>query len=387
MVRKPPPLPVWIFILIRAVLLLALPFEGLRGYGDHVHFFNLAALPGLPYLHYWAEFPPVFPFLSELLYTLSGGVEHVYSYLLIFLLTLADLGSLLLFLRLSRRIDASDDPWRGLLYAALLGGLAYTWWYFDSLAVFLTLLAAQLALSNRKGVWGGLALGLGILTKLFPALLLPALWKFLPRKRAITITIVSLALTLLVYGGLWLASPEFTSASLRSQSAKGSWETAWALLDGNWMTGNFGPESERLDPATALLPRGNPPVINSWLRLAVFAAAGLVLFLRSRLDDPRRALAFAGLTWAVFLLWSPGWSVQWLLYLIPLILLTLPQRLAVLLGAALVFANLLEWPVLLSRGMFSMLPLTILLRTLLLVLLAVVWWQESQPEMVSRPAT
>ena len=87
-------------------------------------------------------------------------------------------------------------------------------------------------------------------------------------------------------------------------------------------------------------------------------------------------IAFVGLTWCIFLLWSPGWSPQWVLYLIPLILLTLDDRNAVLMTIILVLVNLLEWPVLLSRGYQWGLLLTIPLRTLMLILLAWLWYQQ-----------
>ena len=69
------------------------------------------------------------------------------------------------------------------------------------------------------------------------------------------------------WGVLLLASPDYTLASLRSQFAKGSWETVWALLDGNLGTGNFGAKEERYDPAAALEPQGNPPVVPPLLAL------------------------------------------------------------------------------------------------------------------------
>ena len=375
-------LPLLVYLFVRVPLMLALPYDGLRGYGDFIHFFDLASLPGLPYLQYWAEFPPVFPFLSELLLALSGGQEHVYSYLLILLLFAADLGSLLLFARLEARLNDRPSAWRAVIYAAILAGLAYSWWYFDSLAVFFTLLALELSFSRRSPVLAGGALALGILTKLFPVLLLPALWRWLPARRAAWISAAAAALVIAVYGGLWAASPQYTQASLQSQSAKGSWETVWALLDGNLQTGNFGPEIERLDPAAAALPMGNPPIVPPWASLVVFGALGLLLWLRSRLRNPpdlRAVLAFAGLTWVIFLLWSPGWSPQWILYLLPLILLVLPDRLALLLTGAFVLVNLLEWPLMLSRGFFQALPLTIILRALLLALLGLQFWQETRP--------
>ncbi|HMN62178.1 MAG TPA: hypothetical protein PJ988_17540 [Anaerolinea sp.] len=371
-------LPAILFLFVRVSILLALPFDGLRGYGDHLHFFNLAALPGLPYLHFWVEFPPLFPFLLKAVYALSGGVEHAFTYLLVFLLTAADLGSVILFTRLAARLDDSPAVWRGVLLAGLLAALPYTWWYFDSLVLFLVLLAFEWAFSRKPAALAGVALGLGILTKLFPALILPALWRWLPPRRAAALSAAALLLTVAVYGGLWAASPQFTRASLQSQSAKGSWETVWALVDGNLHTGNFGPEIERLDPAAASRPVGNPPRVSPWISLAVFSLLGAWLFWRFHPTSLVQVLSFAGLTWVIFLLWSPGWSPQWVLYLFALILLTLPERLALLLSGLLVLVNLLEWPLLLSRGLFYSLPATVLLRTLLLLLLAWIWWQGSR---------
>ncbi|HQN43413.1 MAG TPA: hypothetical protein PLA25_04725 [Anaerolineaceae bacterium] len=66
-------------MIARLLMLLALPLEGLRGYGDFQHFFNLAAIPGWPYLDHWVEFPPIFPFLIELLYRISGAQQHTFD--------------------------------------------------------------------------------------------------------------------------------------------------------------------------------------------------------------------------------------------------------------------------------------------------------------------
>jgi len=372
------PLSILVFIFARIPFILSVNYEGLRGYGDFVHFYHLAELPGLPFIHYWVEFPPIFPFLNSAAYHLTRTTEHVYTYLLVILFFAADLGSLTLANKLEETLYGRPAGWRSLLYAAALAGIAYNWWFFDSLAVFFTLLALYLSVKRGPAWQTGAALALGVLTKLFPALILPALWRGQTWKRAAAVSLTVLALCGAVYGGLWAASPAFTSASLRSQSAKGSWETIWALLDGNLRTGNFGPEEERLDPASASWPRGNPAVISPWLSLLAFGALGLAAFLKSPLDKagPLGLLQFTGLTWVIFYLWSPGWSPQWVLYLLPLILLSLPDRLAPLLAALFVLVNLLEWPLLLSRGMFTSLPLTISLRTFLLVLLGLLWWQE-----------
>jgi hypothetical protein len=73
------------------------------------------------------------------------------------------------------------------------------------------------------------------------------------------------------------------------------------------------------------------------------------------------------------------------MYLLPLILLILPERKATLLAVIMVLVNLMEWPVLLSRGYFNSLWFTIPLRTALTVLLAVEFgkassWGATYPE-------
>ena len=284
-----------------------------------------------------------------------------------------------LFSRLTRRFDSRSHSWRTFLFAASIAGLAYTWWYFDSLAVFFCLAALDFALRDRPSWETGSLLALGFLTKLFPLLLLPAIWLHSGSRRTLRISAWMTGLILVVYAALWMASPAYTLASIRSQVAKGSWETVWALIDGNTATGNFGPELERLDPQTAALARGNPARISPWITLPLFGGFGIWLLMRAKaratLSEPE-IVRIAGITWAIFFLWSPGWSPQWSLYLLPLILLLLPQQTAILLAGLFLIVNVLEWPLLLSRGLVSALPLTILLRTGLLVLLVFIFRKD-----------
>jgi hypothetical protein len=145
----------------------------------------------------------------------------------------------------------------------------------------------------------------------------------------------------------------------------------WALVDGNMGTGNFGPESERADPQHAAQPMGHSARIPSWLTLIPFAALGLLALVKIPRGGAREQVAFLGVTWALFLLWSPGWSPQWVLYLLPLMLLVLPLPRGVLLALALAIVSLLEWPILLSRGAFEGLYLTVPVRTMLVAAMGV----------------
>ncbi len=362
------------FLFSRLLLIMALPLEGLRGFGDFLHFYNLAAL-GWPFLDYWVEFPPLFPFISRLIYVLAGGRQHVYDYLLVLILSVAEAACIAVFLRLAKKINPDADWLRSsLVYTFILLGLAYGWWYFDPLAV-LAMLLGLLWLLEGKDIQSGLALAAGTLIKLFPVMALVVVWRFRAARRAACVTVLTLGLTLLLYGILWLASPGMTVASVRSQASKGSWETVWALLDGNYQTGNFGPEIERLDPAHALITRGNPARLPSGLTLIPFALLGGWFFLKARITEARGVVSFLGFTWCLFLLWSPGFSPQWVLYLIPLCLLGLPEREGILMTVVLVLLSLLEWPVLLTRGYNWGLWLTIPARVLMLGLCAYQFWK------------
>ncbi len=75
-------------------------------------------------------------------------------------------------------------------------------------------------------------------------------------------------------------------------------------------------------------------------------------------------------------MWSKGWSPQWQLFLIPLLLLSLPLQRATMFVLVLGFVNLLEWPVILSRGLTGLSPLTVVIRTLILILLAWELYQQ-----------
>ena len=364
----------FLFLAGRLILLITLPMEGLRGFGDFVHFYRLAGM-GWPFLDYWVEFPPIFPFLSSILFHLAGGREHVYDYLLILILSLFQAGTLALFLRLDRQLHPrSGREQRTWMYFVILLTLSYGWWYFDPLAVFAMMLGLTWLLDEKDGR-AGIIIAAGTLIKWFPAMVLPLAWRIRPPRRAMLSTALTMGITIIVYGGLILASPENTIASLGSQASKGSWETVWALVDGNYNTGNFGPEIERFDPKTAKIPRGNPPRLPLWLTLIPFGLLGAWMYRKARISDPKAAIAFLGLTWSVFTLWSPGWSPQWLLYLLPLTLLALPKREGSLMAITLVLVNLLEWPVLLSRGYNWGLWLTVPLRTLLLVILVIEFWK------------
>ena len=370
------PAPVILLIFARLIFLMASSLQEIYGFGDVLHFFHMAQFTGLPYMAYWDEHPPLHAFLSKAIFYLAGGRENTYVSLLYLLFMGVDAGSLALFRRLVRHCaDPQVSEALTWFFTVILIALPYYWWYFDGLGAFLLLLSLDALLSRRDGL-SGVALALSILTKLFPVLFLAAVWRAVPWRRAALISAVSIAIPLAVYATLYALSPQFTAASLASQFNKGSWESVGALVDGNFQTGNFAVEVDHFYPDRAYQLRRNPPVVNPLLTLVIFGGIGLWAFIKADLRTPLKVVSFLGFSLCLLFIWSPGWSPQYVLFLIPLILISLPAKDGQMLAALMILANLLEWPVLLSRDYAWTLYATVPIRTILMALAALLWGQQ-----------
>jgi hypothetical protein len=354
---------------------MAFPPENLIFYGDYRHYFNLADMTRqgyYPFIHYWYEFPPIFPYLNIAVYAVAGQQLKNYIVLLAFVLLLVECGNLYLLYRLAfilrGRARAIQIAW---IYTALFVPIFFWLGNFDTLTTFFILLALYSLMRNRSKILA-IALGLGTMVKFLPVILLATIWRVKGLRLTLIYGAIIVLISLIIFGPFVLVNPTMTVASLQAQAGKSSYETVWALVDGNYTTGNFGSLADHFDAAKATQPVNNPARIPTWLTFIPFGLLGLFILTRPRTlsDINFEIVAFTVLTFMIFLLWSPGWSPQWQTFLIPLLLLTFPEKRAILFIIALGFINFLEWPVILSRGMNNLLPVTIMARTLVFSLLA-----------------
>jgi hypothetical protein len=367
-------LPLLLFLAFRMAMLAFWPADQLAQWSDYDYYYELASWVEqghLPYIDYWVEYPPLFPYLSLLVYLVT---PHYVAYAAaLALLQLAfEAGSFILLARLAQRVVGEERTERYLWTYALLFAPVATWWLsFDAITTFFLLLALERWLEGKR-VWSALTLGVGGLVKWFPLLFLSTSVRFRRTWReAVLYVTVAMTVVAAVLGLLATLSPAYTWASLRSLGGRASWQTVWALIDGNTTTGAY--QASRFDPDAAALLQGNPARVPTWLTTIVFGVLYLWLWVRASDDaTPARVVRFATLTVVLFFLWSRGWSPQWLGLLTPLLLLSLPLEQALLYVLVLTFTNIAEWPVLLSRGMNQWLYLTVPLRTVVLVALAVV---------------
>ncbi len=357
------PLLIIVFLCLRLSLLMAFqPIyldgmeQGITRGGDYLYYYQLAQLSeggALPFREWWSEFPPLWSAVEVGLYQLLGaGVNYTaFATLLAVIMIASDLGILLIMRVIATRLYGEEVgavlAW---VYALLPTALIQAFWSFEPLMT-VCLLGGLLLLLRHQSTASAFVWGLGALLKFIPLVLIGAVIRFRPSRIWLRYGVV-LALTVcLPYAILLLhpATQTMTRPYLTAQFSKASYQTVWALLDGNYSTGIFGAPIERFDPTKATLPRGNPPVIPSAWRLAVGALIGLGVFWRTRRTDERGIIAFSLLTLLIFYLQSQGWSPQWLVGLIPLMLLVYPTRLTVLVVVLLGALALVEYPILFIR--------------------------------------
>lgn len=309
---------------------------------------SLAAQGYLPDIHYWVEYPPLFPWLAVGVYRLSLLMPNWtqpyfwFDLLLTVVLALADAGTIVVIDRLGDAVWGSGHGRRAAtLYAALFLPVYAILGWFDSLPTFFLLLGLWLALSgdSRKGervgllVQAGVAVGIGAMLKLFPLVALPAAvvhprstsrqalrrGAILVGSTVATVVLIALPFDRLGHATFW--------ATFRNVLARGSWTSPWALLDGYYGTGTVASLPDRLFYNASAL--WGQPTRFGWLWWLAVALGGAVYLWRGRLawreGTARAAVALAGLGVTLLLLLSRGFSTQFTLWVLPFAALLLPD--------------------------------------------------------------
>jgi hypothetical protein len=327
--------------------------RGLTAGGDFFYYFQLGSFAQeglLPFRDWWSEFPPIPSLLNVSIYALFGGNGYT-GFAMIFglLMTLFDLGNLVRMRQIGTKIHgAATGMGLAWIYALTLAPAVMIWWNFEPMVAFFLLSALWALLQGRDGRSAGWAL-IGALTKFTPAIILGAVWRFRPAKKALRYSAITVGGFALIYALLFAQNAAMTAPSLTAQFSKASYQTVWALLDGNYTTGNFGAAHERFDPANAYRLNGNPAVIPGVVRLGAAALIGAFIFWRTKRFDDRGILAFTTITLLIFFLQAQGWSPQWMAQIVPLLLLCFPTRNGVLVVVLLSMIVFAEYPFLFIR--------------------------------------
>jgi hypothetical protein len=319
---------------------------------DYMRWGSLADSGLYPYVHYWSEYPPLFGWSAILIYRLSTLVpalpeepRYWFAIVLRLTMTLFDVGSLFLVYGMAQQLGARS---RAVRTAAFFAGgfiIAYAaaGWY-DSMPLFFLLLALYLALRDHY-TSSAVAVSIGFLVKLVPIVLVPVVLRRIARLRQAIGYLIAVGVSLLVLLlPFLLNSSAYLLAFVRSTFNRPSWNSLWAILEGGYTFGAVTPVMERFSPENvSAAPVANPlpwPLIH-----LAFLAVFLFIYTR-RLDwrKPLNTVAFAGLAINLFLLWSKGFSGQFIVYVVPFVVLLLPNWRGLAYAAVLSVLWIAEFP-------------------------------------------
>lgn len=342
------------FVALRlGALLLFRPFGYFGEWNDFNFFLIWARLADeglLPFRDFWMEHPPIFPSLVVMAYRIATALppmadEHFWFNLTLGLLTLpAELAALVAIRRIAGIVGPPATPaTAGWAYVLSFPALFFWTAGFDGLVLAFTLLGIAAALAGwtgRAGLW----IGLGTMTKIVPAAVLPALLYQAGRRGAARLASIFLAVVAIVLVPVVAVNPRLAAASAASLTTRGSWETIWALVDGYYRGGELVPPRDRGDPSS-VQATARPSAV-PWLPIAAAGGAGyLVLLWQSRRPlSARRTLAWAAAGLVGLLAISKGWSPQFVVYPLGLLFPLLPSRRALLYAVNLIAANAFEYP-------------------------------------------
>ena len=374
--------------------------RGVGAQGDRLYHYMLSRLTeggDYPFIDWWSEFPPVWYLTTTTVYQTQSDYSNWSVWMGIILLAF-DVGNLLLIRKIGIHLHGESTgmalAW---IYTVMIAPMVMLFWNFETLVTFFFLLGLYWLLIGKQNR-SALAIALGVLTKFTPALIFGALIRFRPQRMTLRYIAIVLSVFVGVYALLYAVNaaedgnPDMVTVSLTAQFNKASYQTVWALIDGNYTTGNFGSVESHFDPDAADELYGEPAVIPSFVRLALAGAIGLFIFLRTRRLDDRGLVAFVTVTLLIFFLQSQGWSPQWMVQIIPFVLLSFPNKNGVLVLVLLTFLTFTEYPLLFIRtgdtgGIVEgtmRLPFVVLIlsRTFLLVSLCIGLYQKLRQEPV-----
>lgn len=384
-----------------------------------------------PFENTWSVYPPLIPVLMFPAFEAASRIppwvepKLIFTFILGLELILFDIGNLLVLYRLASRLETDKETGRQadkqntasihshpvtlssghtvILYALLFAPLQTMLGFYDGVALFFLLVALDLLTARQQWGWiaSALAVALGFLTKLTPIILIPVAIRWLwsihairnPQHarwiRPLLYVLITAGSVILIGYRLIRGNLELGLSSLRIQNIRPPWQSIWALIDGYYSFGLVPIDMRNLEGFRTYQWATQIP----WLWVTIgFGVAYLWLYTR-RFDwaKVRTVYSFTALSVIGLLVYSKGWSPQFLVWVVAFVVLLLPTIRGISIVVLLTLINVVEsfvYLILLPDQTWILFG-TVIARTILLLLLAVdflalIWPREATAQTLQR---
>ena len=176
--------------------------------------------------------------------------------------------------------------------------------WFDSMVVFFLVLALYGILTDRP-ILTGVAIGLGFMVKVIPAVFFPiGLFTLQTWRKRITYGVSAAVSAGIVIAPPLIVSPAYTLAFFRVLASRSSWGTVWALLEGYAKYGAVAFLEDHLDLGAVTLQVHPATLPWGWISLAFAALYVFLITRRIAWRDKHKTLAFGCFSLLLFVLYS-----------------------------------------------------------------------------------
>ena len=320
------------FLALRLPLLVLITPWGLYERGSDFGAYAQRAQLGdnglLPYLDYWLEYPPLFPWLTTLARTLSGGEAGGYErfdVMLGLLLLVFETGVLIFTYLIAERIHGRATAYRvATFYTLLFLPLYLSRRSFEALPLFFAMGGLYLVIRNRRHTAAAM-LAFGFMAKVFPAVFMLVLLRSRRLGAGWREVMTFVATGLVVALPLLVAGPRFFIASYQNMLARPPWESLWALTSGYYSFGWVHRVRTVTETATEFaqgVPL--PPAATALLTALLLLAYVYVLMRAPVLESALAVVRFAIVVLVIFAIYLKGWSPQFIVWFVPLVLIAYP---------------------------------------------------------------
>lgn len=234
---------------------------------------------------------------------------------------IADLGSCLLLQKIyTVRLNNTAGWVVAALYACSLDAILMSGYHgnFDSVYAFFSLLAFYFVVERKHYFYGGLALAAAINIKLIPVLLIPAIFIFCRNRRDFLYVMYGLSIGVLPY--LWPligAREAFVHNVLGYKSFEASWGIPYIIL----LVANFSYGIVSLAVQNAM-PVLHSTYITYGRHIIVLAVVGVNFYAWRK--SFYTAYELAAMVMSLFLIFTPGFGVQYTAAVVPLLFAARP---------------------------------------------------------------